>query len=124
MARYVLLAFDDNEKADEFVEACQETGIVGANAYEMGTLTHFAPEVRAVYQMPTKFCDCTVGKGGRGFTRGKKYGWWVHSTCGKPTRAWARGEHWFTALGRNLLERTPQAPEYRGDGDFSLVRQQ
>lgn len=124
MARYVLVAFDDNEKADQFVAACQNTGVVAAVTLTDTSLTHFAPEVRAVYMKPTLFCDCTVDKKGRGFTRGKKYGLWVHSACGKPTRAWARGEHWFQALGKNLLDRTPQAPEYRGDGDFSLVRQQ
>lgn len=121
MAKYVLVAFEDNIQADRFVEACQETGImVVVNAAD-ASLTHFTPEARAVYQRPTKFCDCTDGKN-RKFTRGKKYGWWVHSGCGKPTKAWANGEHWFQALGRNLLARTPQVPEYRGDGDFSLPR--
>ena len=122
MARYVLVSFDDNEKADTFVTACQDTGILGVVSNEDASMRHFAPEVRAVYQMPTKFCDCTDGKN-RKFTRGKKYGWWVHSLCGKPTRAWARGEHWFQALGRNLLAKTPQAPEYRGDGDFTLAKE-
>lgn len=122
MAKYVLIAFEDDATADTFVEATQENGLVvgeGPNVF-----THMTPEVRAVYKMPTIFCTCTVGKGGRGFTRGKKWGWWVHSTCGKPTQAWARGEHWFQALGRNLLPKTPQAPEYRGDGEFGVPREQ
>lgn len=121
MAKYILLAFDDNDKAEAFVTACQDTGILGVVSNEDASMRHFAPTVRAVYQMPTKFCDCTEGKNKK-FSRGKKYGWWVHAACGKPTKAWAHGSHWYTALGNNLLPKTPQAPEYRGDGDWAMVR--
>jgi len=120
MARYVLLAFDDDTKADEFVQACQETGVVAAVSNEDASLKHFAPTVRAVYQKPTMFCTCVGGgKQGKGFTRGKKHGWWVHSGCGKPTKAWADGEHWFVALGVNKLPKSPEASEYRGDHVFT-----
>lgn len=114
-----MLAFDRDEDADKFVETVMETGVVGATAYEDGTWKHFAPLVRAIFKKPTKFCDCKVDKRGRGFTRGKKYGWWVHS-CGKPTAAWGRGEHWYRSLGRNLLPVSAFAPEYRGDGNYGV----
>lgn len=122
MARYVVLAFDNDDEADAFVSVCNETGIVGVFAHEMGRhVRHFAPIVRAVFQKPTKFCDCmSTGKNtkARGFTRGKKYGWWVCSICKKPTIGWAEGHEWFRTLGRNLLPKTPEAPEYRGDGTW------
>jgi hypothetical protein len=128
MAKYILLSFDDNEKAEGFITACQETGITAQVRHEPENpehgsallWEHFTPDVRAVYQMPTKFCTCLGGK--KTFTRGKKYGWWVHADCGKPTQAWATGSHWFQALGRNLLPKTPQAPEYRGDGNWGIPR--
>lgn len=118
MARYVLVAFDDNEDAEQFLlnfEASSE------NYGYKGT-------IRSVYAKPTIYCDCSVqGKRGEGgFTRGKKYGWWVHSSCGKPTKAWADGHDWFVHLGVNLIPKSAEAPEYRGDGNWapSQIRQE
>jgi len=125
MARYVVLSFDDDTTADEFVAAVQENGILGHVSNESGFMKHFAPVVRAMFQRPTKFCDC-ASRGGnikaRGFTRGKKYGWWVCNACKKPTVGWAQGQEWFRFLGRNLLPVSPQAPEYRGDGTWGAPR--
>lgn len=115
MAKYVLLAFDDDAQADAFVKTTQENGLV-VNEGE-SVFKFYVPLIRAVFKRPTLYCTCKYNKNDRGFTRGKKYGWWVHS-CGKPTKAWARGEHWFLSLGKNLLPVTPQAPEYRGTGVF------
>jgi len=118
VAKYVMLQFDSDEDADAFIKTTQENGIVGSFALGDSNWKHFMPIVRAVFKKPTQFCDCKVGAKGRGFTRGKRYGWWVCSVCKKPTVGWGRGEHWFLSLGRNLLPTTPQAPEYRGDGVF------
>jgi hypothetical protein len=46
--------------------------------------------VVGIFKAPTAFCDNTDGhRGKNGFTRGKKYGWWVCTTCKKPTKAWS-----------------------------------
>lgn len=116
MAKYVLLAFDDDKEADKFIEQTQRAH--GIYDDEGGGHMSYACDVRGVYRKPTKFCDCKTTKH-RGFTRGKKYGWWVCSQCGKPTVGWGRGDHWFLALGKNLLPVDNRAPEYRGDGVFA-----
>lgn len=124
MARYVLVAFDDDKVANEFVQAVERPG----GFFFLGTDGHFRTVnvsdepgkafVRGVWQKPTKFCDCQPSgrKQERGYTRGKKYSWWVHKDCGKPTSLWASGEHFFYSLGRNLLPVSSNAPEWRGEG--------
>lgn len=114
MAKYVLLSFDDDKAADEFVQRFTDDVQERATYQRIGIYAF----VRAVYKKPTKFCECT-GVKNRGFTRGKKFGWWVCAQCGKPTSAWAAGAHWFLALGKNLLPVDNRAPEYRGDGVFA-----
>lgn len=117
MAKYVLLAFDSDKDVDAFVEYVQTAKFVCALPGEYGTYTDLAifddVTVRGVWKKPTQFCSCIGGKN-RGWTRGKKFGWWVCSLCHKPAEAWARGDAWYTALGVNLLPVSPDAPEYRG----------
>lgn len=121
MARYVLLSFDNDQEADEFVAAFQRPG----GAFYMGADGHFHQTdeegtfVRAMYQKPTKFCDCGTATGlpfarKSSYTRSLKYGWMVHTQCKKPTTNWASGEGWYAALGTNLLPITGRAPEWRG----------
>lgn len=98
MAKYVLVAFESDSDADKFVAAAKVYA-----ADEKTNMSEVFGYVSAVYKKPTKFCEC---KGHSGpYTRGKKYGWWVHARkgCGKPTRWWADGQHWFVVLGNNLL---------------------
>lgn len=120
MAKYVLLAFDDDKQADVFVERTQELRavVMDDRKYPDSTVTELPCDVRGVYRKPTKFCNCH-GIKKRGFTRGRKFGWWVCSQCSKPTVGWGRGDHWFLALGKNLLPISNSAPEYRGDGVFA-----
>lgn len=77
MARYVLVAFEDNAEADKFVNA--------AKVYatdERTSMSEVFGEVVGVFFKPTQFCECpTLGN----MSRGKKFGAWVH-TCGKPVR--------------------------------------
>lgn len=126
MARYVILAFDDNKEADAFIAAVERANETGNNHVFYTTPHSTLPNeygmtglvkafVRGVYMRPTQFCSCADKTKG-GYTRGKKWGIWVHSTCGLPTKAWATGDHWYAAMGRNLLPPSPQAPEWRGDG--------
>lgn len=110
MARYVLLEFDDNADAEALVEAI-DAGIVISHEKR----SFLKPRLRGLWMKPTQFCECKgKGKNTRSFTRGTKYGLWVHSACKKPTRGWGLGEHWFVSLGRNLLPVSETAPEYRG----------
>lgn len=97
MARYVLVEFDDNAAAKRFVEKVNgEYGAVDGD--------HMTRRVRAVWAKPTLFCECEgKQKSSFGFRVGEKSGWWVHSKCGRPTKFWAKGNHWFSSIGRNLL---------------------
>lgn len=120
MARYVVLSFQNDSDADEFVNAFNSQGGV----FFVGSDTHFknvreGDHVRGMYQRPTKFCDCAgAGKLEKrtGYSQGKKFGWWVHTGCGKPARAWTNGDHFHAALGKNLLPVSAEAPEWRGSG--------
>jgi hypothetical protein len=122
MAKYVLLQFDDDGEADKFIETVQHDG--GIFDGDGGGVWSIKTFVRGVWKKPTKYCDCTGNMKSRAFTRGRKYGWWVCDKCGKPTPAWARGDHWFLALGRNLLPVDDGAAEYRGDGVFGRYRKE
>lgn len=98
MAVYVLLQFDQDDEAKDFV------GVV-LNAAEGSAWK--AMSVWGVFKKPTKFCECTSGrKTFRGSTRGLNYGWWICAQCKKPTRGWSSGKQWFTVLGTNLLPRS------------------
>jgi hypothetical protein len=110
MARYVLLAFDDEAEAEKFLNS---TKLYVAD--EKTNVSEVFGVVRGVWKKPTKFCECS-GKGKSGFTRGRKYGWWVCNNCRRPTESWAKGDHWASALGTNLLPISPDAPEWRGPG--------
>lgn len=123
MAVYVLLAFDKDQDAKDFVENAINgyVATIAQGAAHDDPKQHDA-EVRGIWQKPTMFCDDGDGHRGKkteaGWTRGRKYGWWVCGKCGKPSERWAHGEQWDTTLGTNLLpaELFPQEivrPEFR-----------
>jgi hypothetical protein len=113
VAKYVLLAIADDDEADWFVELCQDGVLINNAVHADKGFTYLKPTVRAVFKKPTQFCTCT---GKINFTRGKKYGWWVHAGCGKPTIGWVHGDMWYTVLGTNLLPIQEGADENRGPG--------
>jgi hypothetical protein len=111
MAVHVLLEFDNDEDAKAYAIALQTY----RSKYRL----------RGIWKKATLFCDNSDGHRGKktesGYTRGKKYGWWVCGTCGKPSKAWAGGHRWFGALGTNLLplallSEEDAAEEYRPVG--------
>jgi len=128
MARYVILSFEDNNEAELFIAAV-ERNQAGHHGHVLMAVPHPTLEdqfgvhglsenvfVRGLYMKPTTFCTCAPSQRVDGYTRGKKFGLWVHAGCGKPARAWAEGNAWYAAIGKNLLPVSPQAPEWRGEG--------
>lgn len=105
MAVYVLLVVEDEEQAKDLVR--------DMNLFTRGSLLTptYEHEVEAkvwgVWKKPTLFCACDGSgkKTATAYTRGLKWGWWVHRTCMRPTARWASGAQWFTVLGTNLLPR-------------------
>jgi hypothetical protein len=97
MAVFVLLEVTDEKMAKGFVRA-----IVGAEAADPNM------KVWGVFKKPTQFCACDGSgkKTATAYTRGLKYGWWVHRVCMKPTAKWASGAQWFSVVGTNLLPRS------------------
>lgn len=107
MARYVVLSFDGNKDAEDFVEKQIRTkwGLEERGDVEYAKTL---PEVEALIAKPTMFClepnKHRERSGGRsGWTQGKKYGWWVCGVCKKPTKLW--GQHLGSVISqsRNLL---------------------
>jgi hypothetical protein len=113
MAVYVMLTFDNDDEAHEFVKQTLEDMGVTVDELSENGLRKIPALVRGVWKKPTIFCTCDSGDRKVGFTRGKKYGWWVHAKCGKPSKLWGQGNAWHPALGRNLLPQSELAPEYR-----------
>jgi hypothetical protein len=109
MARYVMLAFEDNDEAEAFVKAFQETRTdqrteenhptehlarlfigIPADTTSGFTFRSFSGkgEVVGMFMKPTLFCTCKaegLWKSKDGFSQGQKYGLWVHK-CGKPVQ--------------------------------------
>jgi len=118
MAIYLMLEFKDDNDAHTFVKDVLEHGAVTASSAvveeDRVLTTLIVPTtVRAVWKKPTIFCTCESFERKMGFTRGRKYGWWVHSKCSKPSKLWAAGNHWCSEFGMNLLPQSEIAPEYR-----------
>jgi hypothetical protein len=85
MAKYVTLSFEDDEEAKEFIQRFTDDVEERSRQLRVGTYA----AVVAMYKKPTRFCDCDVT---RPFTRGSKYGWWVHAIrgCMSPTLTWVK----------------------------------
>lgn len=94
MARYVVLHFEDNEQAEEFVEEAR-----------------ISLDVRALVPAPTEFCHCGSLGGLIGWTKGAKFGWWVCSDCKRPGTRWGKAYRAVIAASVNLLEGKDQERE-------------
>lgn len=77
MARYVLVEFDDNDGADNFVKLIQQgEGVMDGEQKTSGI------RIRGVFFKPTQFCSCSSP--GDTSVLGAKYGLRIHKECGKP----------------------------------------
>jgi hypothetical protein len=98
----VVLEFEDEALAKEFVGQALRDGITRENSFAEAVMVPL--NVIGVFKRPTKYCDSGDGhRKVKSWTRGKKYGWWVCAVCGKPTEQWATGSLWPFSLGFNLL---------------------
>jgi hypothetical protein len=115
MAKYVLIAFEDDQMADDFANAVAIKGGV----FYVQPDTHIGNVqgafVRGLWKKPTKFCECPPGPDRR-YARSKKFGWYICVTCNLCHKGWAKGEHFYPSFGVNQLPVTEEAPEWRGSG--------
>lgn len=109
MAVYVLMAFDSDEHAKNWIKV-QQIYIDRRDKLtdeEAPTDTaHY--EVVAAYKKPTIFCDVLDGNHSRnrrviGFTKGTKWGWWVCALCSKPREMYVQGIRDNNPFGKNIL---------------------
>jgi hypothetical protein len=92
MARYIVLSFDKNEDADEFVKAHQDNNIFTWPEGSMGGVSNDhevldAGGLIALIAKPTQFHgpECPgSGRRVKGWARGTTFGWWVCEACKKP----------------------------------------
>jgi hypothetical protein len=102
MAVYVILQFDNEEEAKDYVTQAIHTGRVFND--DPGIYETVPVKVASVVKKPSVFCQCNaLGTKRAGWTRGKSFGWWVCATCSKPSEAWASTDTWSSVLGLNLL---------------------
>jgi hypothetical protein len=91
---YVVIEVEDDSKLDQLLEE---------------DIPRLQSGIRTIglFRVPTKFCDPSDGHRGRkteaGWTRGKKYGWWVCGSCKKPSKMWGRNLNAVLSSTRNLL---------------------
>jgi hypothetical protein len=113
MAVRVVVEFESDDDAKRFVKGMMNDDIVitenvlASDGQYSLAYNVVKAIVTAAYKKPTKFCEPDDGHRGRkrttGWTRGRKYGWWVCGVCGKPTKKWATGDIWQYSMGYNLL---------------------
>jgi hypothetical protein len=118
MAMYILVAIPGDKDAQQFVKEVNSGKVFYRN--EDGTYAQI-PEgtfVRGLWKKPTLFHEDLPAHVDKqtGYVRSPNYGWYVCSGCGRPSKLWAEGDHWYTALGTNMLPVSPTAPEWRGKG--------
>lgn len=95
MARYVMLEFDDNQMAEEFVKAVHEgLEVIYAQQVKVDEdkwESKFKPLkalVRGLWFKPVNFCECIPQPedSARNFVKGSKFGIFVHRVCKKPRK--------------------------------------
>lgn len=127
MARLVVLSFEDNEAAEQWVSETQDHDGRFLTGPEYGEIES-SFDVVGFFALPTQFCDgqCYVEKDGRGpkFVQGEKYGWWVCLICHKPLDHKALYRQ-VIAHARNLLpERTAEPSVMPWDPCWGKFRKQ
>ena len=93
MARYIVVAVDDNKVADNLIA-------------KLAPLESKGVTISGLFARPKVFCRCEGAgrKTNRAWTRGIKLGWWVCSDCHKPGRQWGSNAQAVISQSVNLLE--------------------
>jgi hypothetical protein len=78
------LEFDDNEKAQMYVEALQA---------RIKDYPQAEPVPIAMFTKPSSLCECPVRP--EKHVRGAKFGWWICPTCHKPND---RSPQWLNSI--------------------------
>ena len=89
MARYVVVEFNNNADADEFVRQMSDD-----NKDRRKAGLSFAWRVVGVFVKPGRTCTCSGWEKGNcgakdwpfGIALGEKFGWWICDNCNKPRR--------------------------------------
>ena len=127
MAVYVLVAFDNDVHAKEWIKTQQMYAERRRNLTEeqidriAGVTGNY--DVVAMYKKPTLFCNVLDGqhKTNRrviGFTKGHKYGWWVCAACNKPREMYVQAILDNNSFGFNLLPKSnPEVPVEKVSGE-------
>jgi hypothetical protein len=103
MGYHVLLEFETMAEAKKFVMGVLRVKevTIDERTFPDDNTEVFETKPVGVWRVPTSFCTCGSSNG---WTRGGTYGWWVCSTCHKPTEKWSdNADRWRYALGVNLL---------------------
>lgn len=123
--RYVVLEFEDSKDAQALIDAVRRQQAATAEGNHGGHVMITTPHAQldnqfsvssigeaaavGLYHRPTLVCTCRQdGKWakGDGYTKGVKYGIWVHSRCGKPSGVSVEFWGGDLGLGNNLLNGT------------------
>lgn len=108
MARIVVLEFDNDEAATRFVDHMNNKA--GAGAINQAAVAMAHSDVVGVYGKPTQFCTCEAPPMVRGaWGRSRKYNWWVHLACRKPTKRWGTTLPILLGQAKDLLPEMKKA---------------
>ncbi len=96
MARLILLAVKDNEVAEQFVKDLwhlqeirhTDVSVDSREFMELGVLVAAYTNVEWMIARPMNHCRCTGhGKNRQwGWTKTRRFGWWVHANCNRVSR--------------------------------------
>lgn len=111
-----------------YVVVCEFGSKTSAESFVRG-INHeseFSTRCVGMYRIPTQFCSCASNtrEKMKSWSRGRKYGWFIHADCGKPSPAWVRGlgRRMSTVLGRNLMPLEEVPEEWRDPEDEPISR--
>lgn len=106
MAMFVLLRFEDDNQALTLIEDMQEykDSAILTPTQENNVMATAV----ALFKAPTMFHEPFETHGGnsktsQSFTKGQKWGWWVCTTCKKPSRLYWEQIVKECSFGRNIM---------------------
>ena len=101
--KYIVLKLNEDDQSESLIEFLKNQWLLTEEG--IGALSK--TELTGVFKGPTTFCNNSDGHRGKkteaGWTRGKKYGWWVCGKCKKPTERWSNNLNAVLSSARNLL---------------------